>query len=126
MLYLKTLYQSVLAVLLFLTFSGFSEVSTYDSTFKNPQTEVVVSNSIQDHATAKFCNAKNYITRQVTVNHYTVFNFKSLLNWYQLNFSVTLKTQKQRTFQFLDTNNILKQNLVAYKYTTPIQTSFVK
>lgn len=126
MLYLRTLYQWALAFLVLVIFSGFSGDSVNSTNFIKPQTEIVISKSNDEETTFKYCNSKLYKQNQVTVNQYTVFNFKSLLSWCQLNFSLTFKTQKQRTFDFLDINSILEQNLIAYKYTTPTHTSPVK
>jgi len=126
MLHLRILYQWLLAFLLFVTFSSFSGDCMNTANFTKPQTEVVVSDTLEDETTAKYCDAYHYKSQQVTVNHFTVFNFESLLNWCHLKFSLTLKTQKQKTFEFLDTNSILEQNLIAYKFTSPTYPSFVK
>ncbi|MDU8885948.1 hypothetical protein RXV94_07230 [Yeosuana sp. MJ-SS3] len=126
MQFFKTLHKWILTFLLFVTISGFSEVSTYEANFNNPQTELVVFNSFDEDTTAKYSGVNLFKSQQVTVNHYTVFSFESLLNMCHLSFRLALKTQKQKTFQFLDTNSILKQNLIAYKNTIPTHTSFVK
>lgn len=119
MLSVNSIFKWFLASVLFITFSGFSGDCSNITNFTKPQTEVVISHTNYDKTTFKYCTTKLYKQQQVTVNQHIVFNFKSLLNWCRLDFSITLKTQKQKTFEFLETNSILKQNLIAYKYNSP-------
>jgi len=126
MLSVNSIFKWFLASVLFITFSGLSGDCANTTNFTKPQTEVVISHTNYDKTTFKYCTAKLYKQQQVTVNQHIVFNFKSLLNWCRLDFSITLKTQKQKTFEFLETNSILKQNLIAYKYNSPTYPSFVK
>ena len=115
MLSLKTLHKwvSVLAILILL--SSFSTVSGTKSNFDKIHTEVVISDANKNESTVNYCDAQHYISQNVTVNQFTVFNFKSLLKSSHLNFSIMIKTQKLVVFQFLDANSILKQNLIAYQ-----------
>jgi len=126
MLTLKTLHKWGFALALVILLSSFYNASNAKTNFDKVQTEIIVSDTNQNESTVDYCDAKHYRSQYVTVNQFTVFNFKSLLKSSNLNFSITLKTQKQAVFQFLDGNSILKQNLIAYQNASHSYDALVK
>ena len=126
MQFLKTLYNCVLALVLFVTVSGFTGLPSYTIHFKNAQTEILVTSKSDNSNVVNYNDIQQYISQYVTVNQFTEFNFKGLLNFCHFNYSVTLKSQKQAIFQFVDANSILEQNLIAYKNTSHTYNAIIK
>ena len=113
MLHLKALHKwftSVALLAAIVSFSGFTNAS---SNFQKPQTELVYNaNGFNDASDFYYSQLFNSSKNQI-YNQYTVFNFKCFLINHHLDFSITIKTQKETVLQFNDFNNILQQNLIA-------------
>jgi len=124
--FLKSFYNYILAFVLFISVSGFSGITNYTTHLKNTQTELVVSDKIDNKTVIDYCDSALSTSHNAAVNQFTEFNFKSFLNFYHFNFRVTLKSQKQAVFEFIDINSLLEQNLIAYKYTSHTYNAFVK
>ncbi|WP_396603157.1 hypothetical protein [Algibacter sp. R77976] len=91
-----------------ISFSGYTVTSI---PLQKTQTELVTSiNSIW--ASAKENNYLKTTPLKVSLNHFTVFNFKFFLNNQLLDFNTSLKSQKNSTIKFLK-HLFLKQNLIA-------------
>ncbi|MBJ6366900.1 hypothetical protein [Snuella sedimenti] len=113
---IKTLFGSIALLITLITFSGFTAAI---NNYQRPQTEQVItprSNS-GNHTT----HYHSTIPLKVTLNRYTIFSFKSLLNTQRFNlintqrFNLTIqfKSQEKAVLQFVNFNSILEQNLIA-------------
>ena len=101
-------YIALLAVVL--SFSGFTSIIT---NYQKPQTELVHNtNSIYDSLVKQYKSLHSVLTK-VSSNPYTFFSSKNLLNKQHLNFSVKIKSQKEKFLEFTNYNDILEQNLIA-------------
>lgn len=110
------LFFSSLALLVSLvSFSGFTYVSN-----QKPQTELVSKAKIANKTSSSNYNYKAYSYQKVVHNHFTIFNFNCLLNKQLFDVSITLKSQKEKTLQFLD-YQFLEQNLIAQNKTSKYQ-----
>ena len=126
MLFLKPFFKNVLAFILFISISGFSGIANYTTHLKQTQTEFVLTNKNISRASINYCDILGYTSYNISLNQYTAFNFKSFLKNKLLNFNIVLKTLKQRTYEFLDINSTLEQNIIAYKNTSHTNHAFVK
>jgi len=124
--FLKSFYNYILAFVLFISVSGFSGITNYTTYLKNTQTELVVSDMIDNKTVIDYCDSARYTSHSLTVNQFTEFNFKSLPNLCHFDFNVTLKSQRQVIFEFVDAHSILEQNLIAYKNTSHTYNALVK
>lgn len=107
---IQKLSASVVLLITLISFSGFSSANV---NIQVTQTELFTSRHSVDYSKIKTYRVFNNNSKNISYNQYTVFNFKSLLNTFNIDFSVYFKTQKETTLQFIDLNNSLKQNLIA-------------
>lgn len=107
---IQKLFASVVLLASIISFSGFSNGN---ERVQIPQTELVSSCHSYDYSTIKEYRLLKESSKKITYNQYIIFNFKSLLNTFDFDFHVRLKTQKETTLQFINLNSSLKQNLIA-------------
>lgn len=107
---IQKLSASVVLLITLISFSGFSNAN---ENIQVTQTELFTSRHSSDYSKIKTYHIFNNNSKNISYNQYTVFNFKSFLNTFNIDFSVCFKTQKETTLQFIHLNNSLKQNLIA-------------
>ena len=113
MLSFKSIQKTLASLALLATIISFSGFSNANENIQIIQTELVTSSHSYDYSTIKKYRIINDNSKEITYNQYTVFNFKSLLSTYNFDFCVRFKTQKETALQFINLNNLLKQNLIA-------------
>ncbi len=107
---IQKLLSSVVLLVTLISFSGFSNAN---KSIQITKTELVIGNRSLDYSRAKTFNFLNNNLKKITHNQYIFFNFKSLLNTVNFNFSICFKTQKKVILQFIGLNSLLQQNLIA-------------
>ena len=100
---------SFVFLLSLISVSGFTSVST---NIETPKTEIVERVLIEESTSNAHYKTSTKTYKTETLNPFATFNFKCILNIHSFYFTLTLKSQKELTRQFL--NNLhLEQNLIA-------------
>ena len=112
----------IILLLSLVSASGLTGIST---NFERQKTELVSSKPSVKNTSVALYKTSARVYQTVIYNHYTIFNFKCLLNKQLFDFSLTLKSQKETTLQFLK-HKLLEQNLIAQINTSNYKNSFIK
>ena len=112
---IQLFFSSLVLLVSLVSFSGFTYVPN-----QKPQTELVTEAKIADKTSFSNYNYKAYSHQKVVHNQFTVFNFNCLLNKQLFDVSITVKSQKEKTLQFLE-YQFLEQNLIAKNKTSEYQ-----
>ena len=113
MLTFKRIQNFIASIALLATIISFSGFSSSNNSSNINQTELVSKSASSDYSTTKTCNFDYNTSKKVTYNQYISFNFKLLLNTFNFNYNVQLRTQKKAVLRFRNLDNQLKQHLIA-------------
>ena len=112
MLNIKKIQLFISSLLLLISLVSLSEFTYVPTQNKKHQTELVTTSKIENKTSISKYNYKVYCNKKVLHNSFTNYNFKCLLNKKLLNVLITLKSQKEKTLQFIR-YKLIEQKLIA-------------
>lgn len=112
MLIIKRIQLLFSSLLLFITLVSVSGSAPISSNYEKVKTEIVSSHLTLENATNAQYKSHTKTNRTAIFNSFIAFNFKSILNMHSFDFSLSLKSQKNKTKHFLN-YLLLEQNLIA-------------